>query len=904
MDHRGQSLDVPLTGDVLLTAVSLPNVAAPRRLRVDFVGGDALGRGDQPSLSWWLPERATVQTAYRIATDDGYDSGRVESAEQSYVQLPVFDVSRRSVAAQVQVWTDVGESAWCDPVQLESGLLGEQDWTATWIGVDEPQRAAKGSRPAYWLRSVVDVPAEANARLHVTALGLYEAFVNGQRVGEVELAPGYTQYRDRVQFQSYDVSGLLRPGGNVLTVLLADGWYRGQVGMSRSADQYGTDIALRLQLEVLGEHGWSVLAGTDTSWRTSTSHVLTADLIAGQAEDRRLVDASLHALAYDDSGWSPAVVRDVHVAVVRAIAPPVRRVEELRPVVVAPVGNAVVGNTVVVDLGQNINGWVRLSNLGPAGTQLTVRHGEHLDASGDLTTSHLDVNVPIFPEPLPLGQVDRVVSAGIAGDTFEPRFTTHGFRFVRIEGHPGPLGPDDVTGVVVHTDLQRTGWFECSDERVNRLHEAVVWSLRDNVCGIPTDCPQRERAGWTGDWQVFASTAAYLYDVLGFTRSWLRDVALDQRADGCVAGVSPCPPSEGFDSPLGRLNGSAGWGDVVVSGPWGLYEAYGDTSLLRESWESLTAWVGYAAHAAATGRHPTREAARPAAAAHEKYLWDTGFHWGEWLEPGFELPDFGAFAGADKSEVATAYLHRSAATAVRIGEVLGVDEATVAGLRAIAEGARTAWQAEFVRADGSLALQSQASHVRALAFGLVPDELRASVATRLVELVDAADGHLTTGFLSTGLLLPTLADAGHAATAYELLLQDTEPSWLTMIDRGATTVWERWNGVDANGVASESLNHYSKGAVVSFLHQHVAGLRPTSPGYRTFDVRPTPGGGLTWARARHDSPFGSIVVAWRLEGVELHLDLEVPGGTTARVVLPEGTTATVGPGLHAWTVRA
>lgn len=869
---------------------------APRNLRAAIAGGDALGSGDQPTLSWWLPVGAAEQLGYRVTTDDGYDTGRVESPQQTHIVVPVFDRSRRAAAARVQVWTDRGASAWSEPVVLDSGITDE-DWDAGWIGVAEPDRPAKGARPAYWLRSAFEASSTSGARLHATALGIYQVFVNGTRVGDVELAPGYTQYQRRGQVQSHDVSGLLQSGRNVVAVLLADGWYRGQVGMPRGADQFGTDLAVRVLLEIPDGDGWSVLAGSDVSWRTSTSHVTAADLIGGQHEDRRLVDAAIHDPSFDDTRWASAVVRDVDVAMVRAVAPPVRRVEEIRPVSVTPVAGT---DAVVVNLGQNINGWVRLSDLGPDGTRITLRHGEHLDAGGDLTTGHLDVNIPIFPQPLPLGQVDEVVSAGVPGDVFEPRFTTHGFRYARISGHPGPLGTDDVTGVVVHSDLRRTGWFECSDERVNRLHEAVVWSLRGNMCGIPTDCPQRERAGWTGDWQVFAPTAAYLYDVLGFTRSWLRDVRLDQRADGCVANMSPCPPGEGFDGPMGGLNGSAGWGDVVVSAPWDLHDAYGDESLLRENWASAAAWVDYAARAAAAGRHPARVAQRPVTASHETYLWDTGFHWGEWLEPGFELRDFGAFAAADKSEVATAYLHRSAATLAEVGDLLGVDAGTVARYREIANGARAAWQAEFVRADGSLAAQTQASHVRALAFGLVPDALRPSIAARLVELIDDAGGHLTTGFLSSGMLLPTLADAGYVDAAYALLFQDTEPSWLTMVDRGATTVWEHWNGIDADGVAHDSLNHYSKGSVISFLHRHTAGLQPTSPGYRTFRVLPIPGGGLTWARAAHDSPYGRIEISWRVVDGTFRLDVTVPGGTTAEVVLPDGSTRTAGPGTHEW----
>ncbi|WP_426592394.1 family 78 glycoside hydrolase catalytic domain [Cellulomonas sp. McL0617] len=854
-------------------------LGAPRAVRTDVVGGDAFGHGERPAVSWWLPDGATRQSAYRVVTDDGYDSGWTASDRQSFVEVPVFDRARRTCRARVTVRTDLGESAWSDPVLLESGLLGEDDWSAAWIGVHEPVRPPPGRRPAYWLRSEVDVGTVTDTYLHVTALGLYEVFLNGERVGDVELAPGYTQYARRVQRQWYDVTGHLRPGPNVVQVLLADGWYRGQVGAPRAADQFGTEVALRLQLDARADDGWTTLAATGPHWVTASSHVLAADLIGGQREDRRLLDAS---------GWAPAVARDVDVAVVRSVAPPVRRVEDLRPVAVTRLPDG----ASLVDLGQNINGWLRVRDLGPSGTTLVLRHGEHLGPDGDLTTGHLGVDLPMLPEPLPLGQVDVVTSAGVPGDVFEPRFTTHGFRYARIDGHPGVLGPDDVTGVVVHTDLRRTGWFACSDERVERLHDAVVWSLRGNVCDIPTDCPQRERAGWTGDWQVFAPTAAALFDVLGFSRKWLRDVALDQRDDGCVANMSPCPPAEGFDGPLAFLNGSAGWGDVVVAAPWDLYQAYGDLSLLRESWPAATRWLEFAIRGAAQGRHAGRTGR---AAPNEEFLWDTGFHWGEWLEPGVEVGDFRAFVGADKSEVATAYLHRSAATLVRIGELLGED---VARYRRVADGAREAWRAEFVADDGTLLVQTQASHVRALAFDLVPPESRDAVAARLVELVAEAGGHLSTGFLSTGLLLPTMAEAGHVDAAYALLLQDTEPSWLTMLDRGATTVWEHWGGVDAEGEAHGSLNHYSKGAVASFLHRHVAGLQPTAPGYRTFRVAPLPGGGLTWAAFRHVSPFGSIEVAWRIGDDGFVLDVQVPPGTSAEIVLPDGTRTQVGPGEH------
>ena len=529
---------------------SAQRLGAPQDLRIAG-SGDPLGVGEAPRLSWRLPPGAHHQIAYMVRTDSGYSSGRVESADSHLIEVPVALTSRQRVAYSVKIWTDLDESGWTEPLQVETGLLDPADWTAGWIRVPEHQRPLKGHRPAYWLRREFDLGARpARARLYSSARGIYEVFVNGARVGDLELTPGYTQYRHRIQYQTFDVTPLLHEGANTVAILLADGWYRGQTGMPRAADQFGEHVEALAQLEADGV----AVVGTDATWRCGPSHVLAADLITGQAEDRRLVTPALHEPGFDDSTWQPALPVDVRTRLVASAAPPVRRVEELRPTAVTQPRPGVH----VVDLGQNINGWTRLTNLGPSGTEVVLTHGEWLGPDGDVTMNHLAPDFPILPGPLEAGQVDRVVSAGLDGDVFEPRLTTHGFRYVRVEGHPGPLTADDVTGVVVHSDLTRTGWFSCSHERVSRLHEATVWSFRGNACDIPTDCPQRERSGWTGDWQLFVPTAAFLYDVTGFTRKWLGDVMLDQRPDGAIAGISPATPFEGFEGALGRLNGSAG----------------------------------------------------------------------------------------------------------------------------------------------------------------------------------------------------------------------------------------------------------------------------------------------------------------------------------------------------------
>jgi alpha-L-rhamnosidase len=580
-------------------------------------------------------------------------------------------------------------------------------------------------------------------------------------------------------------------------------------------------------------------------------------------------------------------------------APAVRRVEELHPVSVTRISP----ERQVVDLGQNINGWLRLTDLGPAGTELTLRHGELLDPGGDVTTEHLEF------DGRPLGQVDRVVSAGRPGDVFEPRHTVHGFQHARIEGHPHRLTPDDATGVVVHTDLRRTGWFRCSDDRINRFHEIADWSFRDNACDIPTDCPHRERSGWTGDWQVFLPSAAFLYDVAGFSVKWLRDLAAQQLPDGLLPNYAPDTrqPRAVATSDLtwfGML-GSAGWGDACAMVPWDLYRLYADEEVLAELWPTMVAWLDYAATAARTMRHAGRAEARPVPAPHEEFLWDGGWHWGEWCEPvtGEEEP----FWQADQGHVATGFLHHTAALVARIGRLLGHAEQATA-FDELAARALDAWRAEYVSDDGSLTPDTQANHVRALAFDLVPDDLREPTTDRLVALIRQAGTHLGTGFLATPYLLPVLADTGHLDVAYELLLQDTPPSWLAMVDRGATTVWENWEGPDgaATDLGIGSLNHYSKGAVISFLHRYVAGIRPDDEAvaYRRFRIEPQPGGGITWAEGVHDSPYGRIESSWRVTDGTFRLTATVPPGTTADVRLPDGTRAEAGPGTAEHTCPA
>ncbi len=779
-------------------------------------------------------------------------------------------------------------------------------WTARWIEPVEPEGMLRIQRPIQLLTRSFTAPPGTAAELRITAHGIYEAFINGGRIGDHELTPGFTAYRHRIQVQSFDVSGLLVDGENVLGVVLSDGWWRGQTSVARRTDSYGASTAVLAELFVDGK----LVVGTDHEWRSTPSHVDAADLIAGEVHDLRRLRTDWCAPGVDRSDWSKVRVADHAVDVlVDTIGPPVRRMQELPAREVRQVRTG----RHIVDFGQVSNGWIRLSDLGPEGTRLTIVHGETLTPDGDdVDIASLSEGAFGHPEAWePRFQTDVVVSAG--DETwFEPRHSTKGFRYVRIDGHPGPLDADAIVSVAVHSDVAPLGSFDCDSEDLNWLHDAADWSLRTNLCDIPTDCPTRERVGWTGDWQIYVDTAAYLYDVHDLSAKWLLDVAAEQLESGAILNFVPDPADH--TDPRVRwwtdLQGSAGWGDAIVHVPWELYRATGRLDVAASVLDAMRRWVDFAADRAASGRHPDRVAARPTPLPHERYLWDSGFHFGEWNEPGPPLADEVVEDGdgdvpalaevllaRDHGPTATAFLHRSARELSELSALLG-DAAGAERYGELARLALDAWRIEFIDEGGQVVPATQPNLVRALAFDLVPDELRRPTADRLAELVRQADAHLATGFLATPFLLPVLADHGHLDLAYEVLFQRTPPSWLHMRDEGATTIWEAWSPFDDDGFVTASLNHFSMGAVVGFLHRYVAGLQIVEPGYRRVRIAPRPGGPLTRAATHHDAPHGRIAVAWELHAEEGTVEVVLPAGTTAELVLPDETTEELTSGTH------
>jgi Alpha-L-rhamnosidase N-terminal domain./Bacterial alpha-L-rhamnosidase. len=680
--------------------------------------------------------------------------------------------------------------------------------------------------------------------------------INGSRVGSDELVPGWTVYGERLPYRAYDVTELLTRGAFAMGAWLGDGWYRGHIGFDGgSRDNFGTDIGVMAQLEVDLADGTRQVVATDGTWTAGFGPILLTGLYEGETYDAREMPRGWDRTGFAGEGFTAVrSCRRDPATLVAPLAEPVRCTQEIQPVSVEPRGEG----RYLLDFGQNASGRLRLHINSPRGTTVTVRHAEVLEG-GELGVRPLRG----------AAATDTYISSGEGPVEWEPRFTIHGFRYAEITGWSGPLGPDDAVFRVLHTDAERTGWFECSHPGVTKLHQNVVWSTRSNFVSIPMDCPQRdERLGWTGDLQVFCPTATFLYDLAPLVTDWLRDVWVEQRrTGGGVPVFVPRIPGHFWDD----KDSIAVWGDVTVLAPWTLYEQTGDTGVLRDQLASAEAWVDHIQ-----------------ALAGESMVWDRGIQLGDWLDPGAP-PDDPFQAAADAHLIATAYMAHSTQVLSWMLRVLG--KTSEAELRAAqAAQIRTAFRARFVGDGGRMTSDAQAAYALAIAFDLLTQEQTDGAGRRLAELVRANGGNIATGFAGTPVVCHALEVTGHVEEAYLLLEQDTCPSWLYPVSMGATTTWERWDSMLPDGTINPgdmtSFNHYALGAVADWLHRSVAGLAPATPGYATLRIAPHPGGSLTWARATHRTPYGLASVEWHLRGTELVVQGVIPVGATAILELP------------------
>ena len=848
-----------------------------------------IGMGElNPRFSWQIQSGAqgVMQTAYeiRVATDEKqlmrgkkllWTSGKVASDQSVFVPYggPELMTGQRYLW-QVRVWDNQGNTSEWSPVNSwQMGQLKPSDWQAKWIGQGFPE--GEGERPSpYFRKEFSATKSITSATAYVTSHGLYEAFINGHRVGDAYLTPGWTSYNKRLQYQAYDVTDLLMKGGNAIGVRLGNGWYRGIIGWASQDGFYGKELALLFQLEVTYSDGSRATIVSDGSWTSHTGGIVYAEIYNGETYDAGKEPIGWNMVGYDASQWKSAVVQDLsYDHLISTYNEPVRKHEEMQPinVMMTPEGDH------VIDFGQNLVGWVRLKVNGNAGDTIRIYHAEVLDKEGNFYTANLRA----------AKQTNEFILKGGGEEILEPHFTFQGFRYIKVEGYPGELKRDNFTAIAMYSAMEKTGTFVTNDPLINQLQHNIQWGQQGNFLDVPTDCPQRdERLGWTGDAQAFSATAAFNRDVHNFFYKWLQDVAADQSSSGSVPFVVPNVLGE-------NAGGSAGWADVATIIPWNMYLAYRDTRILENQYSSMKAWVGYMEKASTDD------------------LWNKGFHFGDWL---FYRPfddNDGRSAVTDKYLIAQCFYAHSTQLLLNAAQVLGKTE-DIPYYQNLLKRIKAAFMKEYVTGSGRLVSGTQTAYVLALQFDMLPENMRQQAVDRLVENIQSYSTHLTTGFLGTPYLCHVLSRFGHSDVAYALLMQQTYPSWLYPVTMGATTIWERWDGIKPDGTfqvpSMNSYNHYAYGAIGDWMYRNITGINedPANPGYKHIILKPQPNDVLSYAQAELLTLFGKLASSWQIMDDTLELEVTIPANTTATLFIPKGEgmheTLDLGSGTYHYRV--
>jgi len=833
------------------------------KLRVNY-RNNPVGIDDvQPRLSWQIvsEQRGFIQSAFQVQvsnklefdTDLLNDTGKVDSDQSIHIEYdgPPLQSCERYYF-RVRVWNAFGDiSDWSEPSFWETALLSSNDWQAKWISAPKSS-AILSENPCDFMRTEFFVPDEVvSARVYATSLGLYRLYVNGASADDTQFNPGWTSYNKRLQYQTYDVTSHISQGKNVIGCMLGNGWYKGYLAWQGQKEFFGTSRAVLIQLHVTLSDGSEQVIVSEDNWRCSKGPLLNSELYHGETYDARLAMEGWSTTKFNDQLWINVVIHQAPTSVLIAQEnEPCRVIEVLHPsaVITTPQGDT------VLDMGQNMVGWMKFTVRAKTGTVLILQHAETLDRDGNFYTGNLRS----------AQQTITYICRGDGEESFEPFFSFQGFRYVKVTGVPKDQIIGSFVGCVIHSDLEQTGNFACSDELVNKLQKNIVWGQKGNFLDIPTDCPQRdERLGWTGDAQVFIRTAAYNMNVVPFFEKWLKDLALDQESDGRVPHVIPDVPVAGY--------GSAAWGDAAVICPWTLYQCYGDTRVLETQYASMKAWVEYIR-----------------LQGDNEYLWNTGDHFGDWL--GLDAKENSYTGATPKDLIATAFYAYStnllAQTATIINETEDAEK-----YRTLHDKIILAFRKEFVTPSGRVASPTQTAYVLALMFDLLEEKDRPRTASMLVEHIEENGIHLTTGFVGTPYLNLVLSRFGYTDLAYRLLLQKEYPSWLFSVVQGATTIWEHWDGVKQDGTFwsddMNSYNHYAYGAIGDWLYRIVSGIDLAAPGYKKIRIQPEFGEYFSWAKSSFESVHGTIAVSWNREkNGMVDLTVTIPPNTTAEVIIP------------------
>ncbi|WP_218014457.1 alpha-L-rhamnosidase [Bacillus sp. AFS037270] len=871
-----------------------------------LMGADIL----QPRFSWIIESEGTGinQSAYQINVFEKeslgfkkliWDSKMVHS--QISVNIPYEGPllqSKTIYTWQVRVWGSNGEeSAWSSEGHWEMGLLHEDEWVANWIEpqqenvVEEPEltledmfiNKKKGELPSPEGRLHppklvrksfhIDQKKIAKARLYITAHGLYHAKINGQKITDAEFTPDYTSYSNYLQYQTYDVLPYLCDGENVLGVILADGWYAGRISIPGGSAQFGNRLGLLGQIEITYTDQTKQIIATDDSFLSSNSHYLYSDIFIGEKQDKNLEKSGWDRPGYNclEDEWTPVAVADYRLDNLRAqYGEFVKPAEILSPVDIWKDQS----QAYIIDFGQVIAGRIRFHVHGSKGQELKFEHSEVLDANGEFFNNIVGRNKE---------QTDYYVTSGENEEVFEPTFTFHGFRYVRLSGFHSELHREDISAIVLYSNMKVTGLFTTSDSEINQLWKNIQWSQKGNMLSVPTDCPQRERAGWTGDLQVFAPTAAFNMDVQAFLTRWLWNLQQEQTEDGEILNFSPAPKDIWNDKKFTGTISSAGWGDAILIVPWVLYQRYGDKRILEQCFPAMEKWLDFVQKSAAENKENVEE-------DYVCYLWDTKFHFGDWMIPSFMLgkepqgPIASAFA--TKDSIATAYYAYSAGLLAEIAKILGKPEQSDY-YHTLHNKVKEAFRLAYVTDSGMMTSDYQGVYTIALAFNLLSEVRKKKAVERLVELIEKNDYKIDTGFLSVPYIMDVLCENGYEEIAYKLLFQTACPSWLYEVKNGATTIWESWEAIKPDGtVGAFSFNHYAFGCVGDWLVRHIGGLTPIEPGYSQFKVEPHYNDRLKYANTQFESIYGDIKVKWEIkEEKKMFLQVMVPANTIAVISL-------------------
>ena len=816
-----------------------------------------------PRFSWQLnsPKRNIMQVAYeiKVSAADGkgssWNSGKVASGQSVHVEYAGPQLKEANKYYwQVRVWASNGQAAaWSAPAQWQMGVLSPAGWKAKWIEAGYAEDSINRPSPQFRKQFAVAKKIKS-ATAFITSHGLYEAFLNGRRIGDTWLTPGWTSYNKRLQYQVYDVTQYLQSDKNTVGVALGSGWYRGTLAWNGNKNSYGRALALLFQLQITYTDGSTENVLSDESWRSAVGAIQSSEIYNGEVIDARQEKSGWMINNYDDSKWAGVITKTFDNSILTStVNEPVKKHEIFKAlqIITTPKDER------VIDFGQNLVGFVMVKIKGNAGDKIIIQHAEVLDKAGNFYTENLRS----------AKQENTYILKGGGEEYFEPHFTFQGFRYIKITGFTGTIKPEDFTAVALYSDMPETGNFTCSNPLLNQLQHNIQWGQKGNFLDVPTDCPQRdERLGWTGDAQVFSRTAAYNMQVENFFSKWLKDIAADQLPNGSVPYVVPNVLGAG-------AAGSAGWADAATIIPWNMYLCYGDKKILEQQYASMKAWVGYMQQQSRND------------------LWNTGFHFGDWLFYRPNDDNDGKSAITDKYLIAQCFYAQSTQLVINAAKVLGnnqdVDKYTI-----LLDKIKAAFLKEYVTPTGRLVSASQTAYVLALQFDMLPESLRAQAAERLVQNIKDYNNHLTTGFLGTPHLCHVLTRFGYTGMAYTLLLQETYPSWLYPVKMGATTIWERWDGQKPDSSfqtpGMNSFNHYSYGAIGDWMYRVIAGIDTydDAPGYKHIKIMPHLGGNLSYANADLQTGYGMVRSHWKLEILSLILDVEVPANTTATLYIP------------------